>query len=109
MKTVKFLMRAYGEYNDTPRAIEAPYVGQDYDKDAIKPTILNSGDWRPTSRPLYAVEDVEIPENIITMASFLKENATFSTLDTLNGTYYPINKNIDYNTIKLNLLMSDVF
>ena len=62
MKTVKFLARAYGEYNNTPRSIEAPYVGQDYDKDAIHPTILSSSDWRPTSKPLYAIVDVEIPE-----------------------------------------------
>jgi len=55
------------------------------------------------------IEDAQISENITTMASFLKKDATFSTLDTLSGTYYPINKNIDYNTIKLNLLMSDVF
>ena len=55
------------------------------------------------------IEDVQISENIITMASFLRKNAAFSTLDILTGTYYPINKNIDYNTIKLNLLMSDVF
>ncbi len=55
------------------------------------------------------IETDKIPENIITMASFLKENATFNTLDTLSGTYYPINKNIDYSSIKLNLLMSDVF
>ena len=55
------------------------------------------------------IEDSKIPKDIITIASFLKENATYDTLGTLNGTYYPINKNIDYNTIKLNLLMSDVF
>ncbi len=50
-----------------------------------------------------------IPTNIITMRSFLKENATFNILDKLSGTYYPIDKNIDYHNIKLNLLMSDVF
>ena len=55
------------------------------------------------------IEKSKIPKDIITMASFLKDNATFKTLDTLSGTYYPINKDIDYNTIKLNLLMSDVF
>lgn len=62
MKEVEYLTRAYGEYQDTPRSIETPYVGQDYDKEAIHPTIRNSDDWRPTSKALYAVETVEIPE-----------------------------------------------
>jgi len=55
------------------------------------------------------IQNEEIPKNIITMSSFLKENTTFNSLDKLSGTYFPINKNIDYSTIKLNLLMSDVF
>lgn len=55
------------------------------------------------------IEDEEIPKNIITMSSFLKEDATFVSLDKLSGTYFPINKNIDYQAIHLNLLMSDVF
>lgn len=49
------------------------------------------------------------PQNIITMRSFLNSDSEFDILDQLNGTYFPINKNIDYNNIKLNLLMSDVF
>lgn len=55
------------------------------------------------------IQNEDIPKNIITMSSFLKEDATFTSLDKLSGTYFPINKNIDYNTINLNLLMSDVF
>ena len=55
------------------------------------------------------IQNEDIPKNIITISSFLKEDAIFSSLDKLSGTYFPINKNIDYNTIKLNLLMSDVF
>ena len=55
------------------------------------------------------IQDESIPKNIITMRSFLKENATFNIIDKLSGTYYPINKDIDYSHIKLNLLMSDVF
>lgn len=51
----------------------------------------------------------EIPTNIITMNSFLQKDTDAEILDELNGTYYPINKDIDYKTIKLNLLMSDVF
>jgi len=62
MKMVQFLTRAYGEYNSTPRSIEAPYVGQEFDMITMHPTILSSSDWRPTSKPLYAVEDVSIPE-----------------------------------------------
>ncbi len=55
------------------------------------------------------IQNEDIPKNIITMSSFLKENATFTSLDKLSGAYFPINKNINYSTIKLNLLMSDVF
>lgn len=55
-------MRAYGEYQDSPRSIEAPYIGQDYPKDEIHPTIRNSGDWRPMSKLRYAIEEIEIPE-----------------------------------------------
>lgn len=52
----------------------------------------------------------ELPQqNIITMRSFLNSESEFDILDQLNGTYFPINKNIDYNNVKLNLLMSDVF
>lgn len=55
------------------------------------------------------ISDEAAPQKIITMKSFLKNNSDFDILDQLNGTYYPINKSIDYTTIKLNLLMSDVF
>ena len=62
MKKVKFLTRAYGEYNYTPRTIEAPYIGQGYNKEELHPTILSSSDWRPTSKLKYSVDEIEIPE-----------------------------------------------
>lgn len=55
------------------------------------------------------IESSSIPKNIITMQTFLKENCASTTIDQLSGTYFPINKEIDYSAIKLNLLMSDVF
>lgn len=55
------------------------------------------------------IEIENIPEKIITIETFLKENSKAKTLDKLSGTYFPINQDIDYTSIKLNLLMSDVF
>jgi len=50
-----------------------------------------------------------IPQNIITLASFLKKQSSAVVLGEYRGVYYPINKKIDYKNIKLNLLMSDIF
>jgi hypothetical protein len=55
------------------------------------------------------IETSKILEDIITIKSFLKEGSQVRVIDQLNGTYYPINKEIDYASIRLNLLMSDVF
>jgi len=57
----------------------------------------------------FMIESENIPDKIITMKTFLKKNSQTEILDTLSGTYFPINKDIDYTSIKLNLLMSDVF
>lgn len=46
---------------------------------------------------------------IITASTFVKSLEDVEVLDQLNGTYFPINKNIEYARVKLNLLMSDVF
>jgi len=48
-------------------------------------------------------------QKIITIASFLKEAGDVEILDKVNGTYFPINKNVNYDTMNINLLMSDVF
>lgn len=48
-------------------------------------------------------------QKIITIASFLKEASDVEILDKVNGTYFPINKNVNYDTMNINLLMSDVF
>jgi len=55
------------------------------------------------------LQNETISKDIITISSFLKQGAVFNGLDKLSGTYFPINKDIDYNIIKLNLLMSDIF
>jgi hypothetical protein len=57
----------------------------------------------------FKISNESIPRDIITMKSFLKDKSPVYILDQLSGTYYPINKDIDYKNIKLNLLMSDVF
>lgn len=57
----------------------------------------------------FKIESGSIPCSINTIKTFLKENSVSEVLNTLNGTYFPINRNIDYSSIKLNLLMSDVF
>jgi len=62
MKKVEFLTRQYGEFNYTPRSIVEPYLGQEYDKEAMADTILSNSDWRPHPKKLYAVETFEIPE-----------------------------------------------
>lgn len=57
----------------------------------------------------FKIEAEDIPQKIITIEAFLKDNTAIETLDKLSGTYFPINQKIDYSSIKLNLLMSDVF
>lgn len=57
----------------------------------------------------FAKRNSTPPNTIITMDTLIKDNADFEILDQLSGTYFPINKDIDYAKIKLNLLMSDVF
>ena len=53
--------------------------------------------------------EVDMEQKIITIASFLKENNNSETLNQVNGTYFPIDKTVDYSSITINLLMSDVF
>ena len=57
----------------------------------------------------FKIETNTIPENIITMKTLLKKDVEMNRIDQLSGTYFPINKDIDYSMLKLNLLMSDVF
>ena len=47
--------------------------------------------------------------DIITLKSFLKKDSVSEVIDVVRGVYFPINKEIDYTKMKLNLLMSDVF
>jgi len=53
--------------------------------------------------------EISTEQKIITIASFLKEDSDVEILDKINGTYFPIDKNVTYETITINLLMSDVF
>jgi len=62
MKKVEYLTKQYGEFHYTPRSIVEPYVGQEYDKEAMAKTIYSDSDWRPYPKKLYAVETYEIPE-----------------------------------------------
>jgi len=48
-------------------------------------------------------------QKIITIASFLKEDSDAEILDKVSATYFPINKNINYDALTINLLMSDIF
>jgi len=54
-------------------------------------------------------QEVSNKQSIITLELFLFENSNVAILDTLNGTYFPIDKTINYDKITINLLMSDVF
>ncbi len=58
---------------------------------------------------VFPLEEENIPQKIITISTLLKNNSSSEILDKLSGTYFPINKDIDYTSIQLNLLMSDVF
>jgi len=62
MKKIQYLARAYGECLNTPYDIVEEYIGQEYDKEAMKGCILSNDDWRPCSKPLYTILEVEIPE-----------------------------------------------
>ena len=48
-------------------------------------------------------------ERIVTITPYLKSGLGVKIEEKLNCTYYPINENIDYTKMKINLLMSDVF
>lgn len=62
MKTVSFLMIQRGEFHYTPRNILEPYIGQEYDREAMAGTILSNDDWRAHPKKLYDLQDIEIPE-----------------------------------------------
>lgn len=47
-------------------------------------------------------------KSIITLNSYTLNN-NYQPIDTVYSTYFPINKNIDYGKLNINLLMSDVF
>ena len=54
-------------------------------------------------------EEISTEQSIITLELFLFENSNTEVLDTLKGTYFPIDKTINYDALTINLLMSDVF
>jgi hypothetical protein len=62
MKKVEFLTKQYGEFHYTPRSIVEPYIGQDYDTEAMAGTIISNDNWMPHPKKLYAIETYEIPE-----------------------------------------------
>lgn len=51
---------------------------------------------------------IEANRNIITLNSYTQNNNN-QLIDTIYSTYFPINKNINYSKLSINLLMSDVF
>lgn len=54
-------------------------------------------------------QEVISSETIITLDIFIKNTQHTEVLDTLKGTYFPIDKTVNYDNITINLLMSDVF
>jgi hypothetical protein len=62
MKTVKYLMKQYGEYVYTARDIFEVYTGQDYDTEADAGCIRGYDSWQHAPKNLYAVQEIEIPE-----------------------------------------------
>lgn len=48
-------------------------------------------------------------KKIIILSSNVKNQNLIEKIDVLNATYFPINENIDYSKLNINLLMSDVF
>jgi len=54
-------------------------------------------------------QEVSSEQSIITLELFIFERSNTEVLDTLNGTYFPIDKTINYDALTINLLMSDVF
>lgn len=58
---------------------------------------------------LFSNSDIDKNMCIITMDRFLKDYTNAQKIDIVNATYFPINKNIEYSKIKINLLMSDVY
>ena len=46
---------------------------------------------------------------ILVLEDNIKDLNKIEIVDTINATYFPINKNIEYNNLNINLLMSDVF
>ena len=46
---------------------------------------------------------------IIILSSYIKNQNLIEKIDNLNVTYFPLNENIDYSKLNINLLMSDVF
>lgn len=51
---------------------------------------------------------MENDRDIITLNSYTRDKNS-QLIDTIDSTYFPINKNIDYSKLSINLLMSDVF
>ena len=54
-------------------------------------------------------QEVLSSQTIITLELFLENIQDTEVLDTLNGTYFPIDKTVNFDNITINLLMSDVF
>lgn len=67
---------------------------------------------------IYNVKDFPFPFNntileqnkkIIILGSYTKNHNLIKKIDVLNATYFPLNENLDYSKLNVNLLMSDVF
>lgn len=67
---------------------------------------------------LSIIEDEFLDKNLISVedgadifiaSNFAKDASKGEKIDLLRATYYPLNKNINYSELNINLLMSDVF
>jgi predicted N-acetyltransferase YhbS len=57
----------------------------------------------------YLSTKIEKNKKITTLDCFLIDKDNIKGIDKVNFTYFPINKDLDYSAIRVNLLMSDVF
>jgi len=87
--TIKDKVIIYKEFNNTYDILVA-YNKSDFDFNFKETKIDSSSKINILAQNIKDIEEVEI-------------------IDTLNSTYYPLNKSLDYKKININLLMSDVF
>jgi len=64
-----------------------------------------------TTDLLFSFKNTVIDQSkkIIILSSYTKNKNLIEKIDVLNATYFPLNENLDYSNVNINLLMSDVF